>query len=71
MSFHTTVAENLPPVTKVMLTCFLSNQRGLDFYRRLGFKTDDISPIPRELRFGKVFTPDYTIMSKRVRPDTL
>ncbi|KAK0648878.1 hypothetical protein B0T16DRAFT_409021 [Cercophora newfieldiana] len=69
MSFHTTVAKAIPPITKVMLTCFLSNQRGLNFYKKLGFETDDISPVPRNLRFAKVFTPDYVIMSKRVRPD--
>jgi len=69
MSFHTIVAMNLPPITKVMLTCFLSNQRGLAFYKKIGFEKDDISPVPRKLRFGKVFTPDYVIMSKRIRPD--
>jgi ribosomal protein S18 acetylase RimI-like enzyme len=67
MSFHSTVAANLPPITKVMLTCFLSNQRGLDFYRKLGFEKDEISPGPRKLRYGKIFTPDYIIMSKPVR----
>ncbi|KAK0669201.1 acyl-CoA N-acyltransferase [Cercophora samala] len=68
MSFHTTVAVNLPPITKVMLTCFLSNPRGLAFYKKLGFERDDISPVPRILR-GKVIDPDYMIMSKRIRPD--
>ncbi|KAL2133226.1 hypothetical protein VTI74DRAFT_2691 [Chaetomium olivicolor] len=67
MSFHSTIATNLPPVTKVMLTCFLSNQRGLKFYRKLGFDTDEISPVPRKLRFGKIFNPDYVILSKVVR----
>ena len=67
MSLHSTVAANLPPITKVMLTCFLSNRRGLDFYRRLGFERDDISPEPRKLRYGKTFTPDYVILSKPVR----
>jgi RimJ/RimL family protein N-acetyltransferase len=67
MTFHSTVAANLPPVTKVMLTCFLSNQRALDFYRKLGFEKDAISPEARELRGGKTFTPDYVIMSKTVR----
>jgi hypothetical protein len=66
MSFHSTVAANLPPITKVMLTCFLSNQRGLDFYRKLGFEVDEISPVPRKLRYGKIFTPDYVILSKPV-----
>ncbi|KAK0724699.1 acyl-CoA N-acyltransferase [Lasiosphaeris hirsuta] len=69
MSFHTTVAANIPIVTKVMLTCFLANQRGVAFYSRLGFEKDEISPVPRKLRYGKVFTPDYVIMSKRVRSD--
>ncbi|KAK1753412.1 acyl-CoA N-acyltransferase [Echria macrotheca] len=69
MNFHTTVATNLPPITKVMLTCFLSNRRGLEFYHKLGFQKDDISPRPRRLRFGKVFQPDYVIMSKQIRPD--
>ncbi|KXX79690.1 N-alpha-acetyltransferase 40 [Madurella mycetomatis] len=67
MSFHSTVATNLPPVTKVMLTCFLSNQSGLNFYEKLGFEKDDISPGPRKLRYGKTSTPDYVIMSKLIR----
>lgn len=50
-----------------MLTCFLANQRGLAFYRKLGFETDDISPVPRKLRYGKIFTPDYVILSKTIR----
>jgi N-alpha-acetyltransferase 40 len=66
MGFHSTVAANLPPITKVMLTCFLSNQRGLDFYTKLGFEVDEISPVPRKLRYGKTFTPDYVILSKPV-----
>lgn len=67
MSYLVTVAENLPPVTKVMLTCFLSNTQALEFYRALGFEKDAISPEPRALRFGKVCNPDYIIMSKEVR----
>jgi ribosomal protein S18 acetylase RimI-like enzyme len=68
MGFHETIATNLPPITKVMLTCFLSNQRALDFYRKMGFEKDSISPGTRKLRSGKTFTPDYVIMSKAVRP---
>lgn len=49
-----------------MLTCFLRNKRGLDFYNKLGFVKDDISPEPRKLRFGKEFIPDYVIMSKTI-----
>lgn len=67
MGFHSTIAANLPPITKVMLTCFLANQRGLNFYTKLGFETDEISPVPRQLRYGKLFTPDYLILSKPVR----
>jgi hypothetical protein len=64
MSFLETVAGNIPDVEKVMLTCFLSNKNGLEFYRRLGFEKAPHSPEPRKLRFGKMFTPDYMIMSK-------
>ncbi|OIW28106.1 acyl-CoA N-acyltransferase [Coniochaeta ligniaria NRRL 30616] len=66
MGFLCTVAKNIPPVDKVMLTCFLSNERGLDFYGKLGFQKDEISPVPRKLRFGKTFTPDYAILSKPI-----
>ncbi|KAL1859839.1 hypothetical protein VTK73DRAFT_7429 [Phialemonium thermophilum] len=66
MGFHGTVARNLPPVAKVMLTCFAANTRGLAFYRRLGFEVDEISPKTRKLRAGDI-PPDYVIMSKRVR----
>lgn len=69
MGFHVEIAKNLSPITKVMLTVFLANQRALKFYKKLGFEEDAISPGPRRLRFGKIFTPDYMIMSKRVRAD--
>ena len=61
-----TVAANSPPIGKVMLTCFRSNQRALSFYTKLGFTVDDISPSPRTLRSGMVSTPSYVIMSKVV-----
>lgn len=66
MSLQATVAENLPPITKVMLTCFLSNKHAFEFYKKAGFDKDEISPEPRKLRFGKTFVPDYVIMSKAV-----
>lgn len=66
MDFHVIVAANLPPITKVMLTCFLSNKRALGFYKRHGFEKDDISPGPRKFRSGKVVMPDYVIMSRPV-----
>ena len=66
MGFLENVAASAPPITKVMLTCFLSNQRALKFYETLGFAPDEISPGPRKLRSGTVFVPDYVIMSKVV-----
>ncbi|KAI1298213.1 acyl-CoA N-acyltransferase [Xylaria venustula] len=66
MSFLEDVASHTPPVNKVMLTCFLSNQRALNFYRSLGFTKDPISPEPKKLRYGREFIPDYVIMSKNV-----
>ncbi|KAI2604314.1 acyl-CoA N-acyltransferase [Hypoxylon fragiforme] len=66
MGFLEDIATNTPPINKVMLTCFLSNERALSFYKNLGFEKDEISPEPRKLRFGKEFVPDYIIMSKVV-----
>lgn len=64
MGFLENIAVNSPPIMKVMLTCFLSNQHALNFYKKLGFVVDELSPGPRKLRYGKVFVPDYAIMSK-------
>ena len=67
LGFQSIVAHNIgPPVSKVMLTCFLSNARALRFYERQGFETDPLAPTTRRLRGGKVFVPDYTILSKPV-----
>lgn len=66
LGFLYTVAYNLPPISKVMLTCFLSNKRALRFYHKQGFETDAIAPEPRILR-GKSVVPDYTILSKVVK----
>jgi len=63
MSFHAVVAEQIPGLEKVMLTCFVANRRARAFYEKLGYAKDEISPEPRNLRFGKVFVPDYVIMS--------
>ena len=67
MGFLETIGKNVPSVEKVMLTCFLANEKGIEFYERIGFAKDEISPVPRTLRFGKVFNPDYMIMSKVVK----
>ncbi|KAL1892781.1 N alpha-acetyl-transferase [Sporothrix stenoceras] len=67
LGYQSIVAHNLgPPVSKVMLTCFLSNYYALGFYKKLGFKVDESAPKTRELRGGKTFVPDYTILSKAV-----
>ncbi|KAI1421504.1 acyl-CoA N-acyltransferase [Xylaria sp. FL1777] len=66
MSFLGSVASHTPPIKKIMLTCFLSNQKALNFYRSAGFIKDPISPVPRKLRHGREFVPDYVIMSKTV-----
>lgn len=59
------VAENVPTVEKVMLTCFVSNTSGLKFYEKLGFDKDDYSPRERKLRGGKTVVPDFVILSRR------
>ncbi|KAI3324881.1 acyl-CoA N-acyltransferase [Xylariaceae sp. AK1471] len=66
MSFLESVAAHTPPVRKIMLTCFLSNQQALTFYKTFGFTEDPISPMPKKLRYGREFVPDYIIMSKAV-----
>ena len=52
-------------VEKTMLTCFLSNERALGFYRGRGYGRDVCSPEDREMR-RKVVKVDYVIMSKDV-----
>ncbi|KAK4228133.1 acyl-CoA N-acyltransferase [Podospora fimiseda] len=67
MGFLEKVARSIKSVEKVMLTCFLSNEGGLKFYKRLGFSRDEISPVERRLRGDKVIRPDYVILSKVVK----
>lgn len=66
MSFLESVAAHTPPIKKIMLTCFLSNQKALAFYKSFGFTQDPISPVPKKLRYGREFIPDYVIMSKTI-----
>lgn len=66
MGHVATIAENIPGVRKVMLTCFVANATGRRFYEKLGFERDEISPVERRLRFGRVVTPDYVILSRGV-----
>ncbi|KAI0190811.1 acyl-CoA N-acyltransferase [Astrocystis sublimbata] len=67
MSLLESVAAQTPPIGKVMLTCFLSNQNALAFYTSIGFTEDPISPMPKKLRYGRVYIPDYAIMSKVIK----
>ncbi|ROT35043.1 hypothetical protein SODALDRAFT_76987 [Sodiomyces alkalinus F11] len=66
MGFLETVAVNIPLIEKVMLTCFLRNAKAVAFYKKLGFVKDAISPQERRLRGGKLFVPDYVIMSRTI-----
>lgn len=66
MGLLETVAHNIDVVDKVMLTVFTCNKRAVEFYQKCGFTRDGISPQPRTLRSGKVKTPEYEILSKRV-----
>ena len=58
------IAESVG-VEKVMLTCFLSNDKARGFYKRRGYVTDVCSPEDRTTR-NKVVMADYIIMSKPV-----
>lgn len=66
MGFLETVATTIPPIEKVMLTCFLRNTKAVAFYKKMGFVKDAISPEERRLRGGRVFVPDYVILSRKV-----
>ncbi|KAI0452310.1 acyl-CoA N-acyltransferase [Xylaria acuta] len=66
MSFLESVAAHTRPIKKIMLTCFVVNQKALAFYKSFGFTQDPISPVPKKLRYGREFIPDYVIMSKTV-----
>jgi RimJ/RimL family protein N-acetyltransferase len=58
------VATRIPGVGKTMLTCFVSNERGTQFYKKLGFEVDESSPRDRKLRGGKVVKADYMILAR-------
>ena len=66
MTYLAIIAKNIPTVEKVMLSCFILNERARDFYRKMGFVVDPYSPSPRLLR-GKTVEPDYEILSLDVR----
>jgi N-alpha-acetyltransferase 40 len=66
MSLLDVVADKIPNIKKIMLTSFLSNTKAVQFYRKLGFETDEFSPPPRILRNGTKVEVDYVILSKEV-----
>lgn len=53
----------MPPVDKVMLSCFVANTGARAFYDKMGFETDSISPRSRKLRGGRTRELDYLILS--------
>lgn len=66
MSHLGSVACRIPEIAKIMLTCFVSNIRGIRFYNKMGYAKDEFSPQPRRLRNGTLVEADYVIMSKAV-----
>ena len=60
------VAKYTPPIEKIMLTVFVTNERARTFYTKLGFTRDDTSPEERRLRSGRLVVPDYEILSRTV-----
>jgi ribosomal protein S18 acetylase RimI-like enzyme len=52
-------------LTKIMLTCFLCNEKAYRFYADRGFRKDACSPEDRKTR-NKVVAVDYAILSKDV-----
>jgi hypothetical protein len=66
MNFLDAVSRKIPNTEKIMLTCFLRNAKALQFYRKLGFETDEYSPPPKILRNGTKVEADYVILSKEV-----
>lgn len=61
------IGANIPSTCKVMLTCFTRNQRGVNFYSKLGYEVDEFSPPAKVLRNGTKVEAEYVIMSKRFR----
>jgi N-alpha-acetyltransferase 40 len=51
---------------KIMLTVFTRNAHAEKFYRRLGYAEDEISPVNKKLRGGRIRKPEYYIFSKYV-----
>lgn len=67
MSLLENIGQRIPGTEKMMLTCFVSNDRGLKFYEKMGYGKDEFSPPPKVLRNGTKVVPDYDILSKAVQ----
>ncbi|KIX06695.1 uncharacterized protein Z518_04671 [Rhinocladiella mackenziei CBS 650.93] len=66
INFVETIGQNVG-VTKVMLTVFRANYRAIAWYTRLGYREDEFSPEPRQMRNGTITQPSYIILSKRLK----
>jgi RimJ/RimL family protein N-acetyltransferase len=58
------IGSQIPGTAKMMLTCFTCNERGVQFYAKLGYSKDEYSPPPQVLRNGTRIESKYTILSK-------
>lgn len=67
MKYLEFIGTKIPDTAKIMLTCFVSNIRGVKFYEKLGYEKDEYSPRPRTLRNGTKIEVDYLILSKRLQ----
>lgn len=61
------IGSNIPETSKVMLTVFTSNERGVKFYEKLSFTKDEFSPPPKVLRNGTNVEAEYVILSKSIK----
>jgi len=61
------IGSKIPDTKKIMLTCFVSNERGVKFYQKLGYSKDEFSPEPKTLRNGTKVELDYVILSKEIQ----
>jgi ribosomal protein S18 acetylase RimI-like enzyme len=52
---------------KVILSVFTTNENAEQFYRSMGYITDETSPPSRKLRRGKVVEPDWKALSLAVK----
>jgi GNAT superfamily N-acetyltransferase len=67
MGYLEAIGERIPESAKTMLTCFTSNAGGLRFYEKLGYRRDEYSPPPKQLRNGTKVEAEYVILSKPIK----